>query len=487
MDIVTELEELEADRVDGVESPANGVSFLMLKSLDDEVDVDVTSTIDDLEKASSPSTAERKKMAASGVAMPDGSYPIPDETHLKAAIHAVGRGNAPHASIRAHIIKRAKALGLTSLLPEGWTASKSDAASGDSCDTCSGTGFSPHNADRACPDCNGSNMSSGSGSGDGDASKAGSGSGQGDQVRSQPLGGGDPRPGADAQGADESQTDENHDDEVADGPGGETEGGDPGTVSTTGPGDGTGDTAKSDGSDTDDAPGSPAWEATDTAIAIGVAQQALDMAMRELAEAGTASKELQDKFAEVQNLLHPVTDSGSVQTENKDVYNVDITKEELAELVTSAATTAVKAALDVEAPTEEAPAEETTTGAEVVKSEGEETDEATPSTADFAKAVADAVKEAIAPLAARIENVENQPVVGRVHLNASGLGSDPVAVLRGQAGTPADQMVKSLEAQIQTTSDPATKASLNSELSRIRLRSFEEMRQRGFPTEQPSI
>ena len=477
MDIVTELEELDADRVDGVESPANGVSFLMLKSLDDEVDV--TSTVEDLEKASSPNTADRKKMAASGVAMPDGSYPIPDESHLKAAIHAVGRGSAPHASIRAHIVKRAKALGLTNLLPDSWTASKSDVPSGDACSTCNGTGFSPHNADRKCPDCGGSNMDSGEGSGDGGASKSGSGEGQGDQVRVQPLGGGDPRPGAAAQGADEGQTDENHDDEAAEGPGGETEGGDPGTVSTTGPGDGRGDTAKSDGSDTGDVPGSPAWEATDTAIAISVAQQALDMAMRELAEAGTASKELQDMYAGLQETPQPAPISGSVQTDNKDVYTMDITKEELAELVRNEVS-AVKAA---ETTTEEETPEESAAPAVEKSVSDEPVAEAAPSTADFAKAVADAVTAALAPLSARLEIVENQPEVPRVLINASGLGSTPVAVMRGQTGTPADQMVKALDSQLAATTDPARRAQLNNELSRIKLRAFEEMRNAGFPAQ----
>jgi hypothetical protein len=479
MDVITELEELDADRVDGVESPANGVSFLMLKSLDDEVDV--TSTFEDLEKASSPNTADRKKMAASGVAMADGSYPIPDAAHLKAAIHAVGRGSAPHASIRAHIIKRAKALGLTNLLPDGWTsggASKAESVTPDACSTCNGTGFSPHNADRACPDCNGSNMDSGPGSGDGGASKAGSGSGQGDQVRSQPLGGGEPRPGADAQGADTDQTDENHDHEAEEGPGGALEGTVPEDVSTTGPGDGRGDLSmgKSDA----DNPGSPAWEATDTAIAISVAQQALDMAMRELAEAGTASKELQDMYAGLQETPQPAPISGSVQTDNSEVLTVDITKEELAELVSSTVTSAMKAA---ETPAEEETPEEST-APEVEKSVSDEpAAEAAPSTADFAKAVAEAVKEALAPVTARLEVVENQPEAPRVLINASGLGSTPVAVMRGQTGTPADQMVKALGDQIATTTDPARKAQLNNELSRIRLRAFEEMRNAGFPAQ----
>ena len=66
--------------------------------------------------------ADRDQMAKSGQAMPDGSYPIADEEDLDNAIHAVGRGGADHDAIRAHIIKRAKALGLSSKIPDNWGA-----------------------------------------------------------------------------------------------------------------------------------------------------------------------------------------------------------------------------------------------------------------------------------------------------------------------------------------------------------------------------
>lgn len=68
--------------------------------------------------------AAMKKMASSGAAMPNASgepsYPIADEEDLHNAIHAVGRGHASHEAIRQHIIARAKALGLTHLLPASW-------------------------------------------------------------------------------------------------------------------------------------------------------------------------------------------------------------------------------------------------------------------------------------------------------------------------------------------------------------------------------
>jgi len=65
---------------------------------------------------------QRDAATASGAAMPGGGYPIEDAEDLSNAIRAVGRGKAPHATIRAHIRARAKSLGLTSKLPDTWKA-----------------------------------------------------------------------------------------------------------------------------------------------------------------------------------------------------------------------------------------------------------------------------------------------------------------------------------------------------------------------------
>lgn len=89
----------------------------------------------DLDKAYS---AEQKRQAlAAGQAMPnangDPSYVIKTKADLRKAIKAVGRGSADHDDVRAHIIKRAKALGLEAMVPENWNADGSlkDAAKGD--------------------------------------------------------------------------------------------------------------------------------------------------------------------------------------------------------------------------------------------------------------------------------------------------------------------------------------------------------------------
>lgn len=66
--------------------------------------------------------AERKKYAASGVAMPDGSFPIPSKAYLRKAIKAVGRGGTDHDLVRKHITKRAAALGQEAMVPGNWNA-----------------------------------------------------------------------------------------------------------------------------------------------------------------------------------------------------------------------------------------------------------------------------------------------------------------------------------------------------------------------------
>jgi hypothetical protein len=65
------------------------------------------------------SADERKKLAGEGKAMKDGSYPIASKADLKNAVQAYGRAKNKAAAKR-HIIRRAKALGATSMLPEDW-------------------------------------------------------------------------------------------------------------------------------------------------------------------------------------------------------------------------------------------------------------------------------------------------------------------------------------------------------------------------------
>jgi len=71
----------------------------------------------------------RRAFAEKGWALPDGSYPVADKSDLQNAIHAIGRGKTPHGAIRNHIIKRAKALGATNMLPPDWADSTKEESS----------------------------------------------------------------------------------------------------------------------------------------------------------------------------------------------------------------------------------------------------------------------------------------------------------------------------------------------------------------------
>jgi len=119
------------------------------------------------------SADDKKKMLAKGQAMAnangDPSYPINDQEDLEKAIKAVGRGGSDHDAIRVHIMKRAKALNLSSLIPDNWNADgslKDDTQSNSddldnetrddkTCETCDGKGTILM-GNRKCPDCQGS-------------------------------------------------------------------------------------------------------------------------------------------------------------------------------------------------------------------------------------------------------------------------------------------------------------------------------------------
>lgn len=67
------------------------------------------------------SDEKRGEMAQEGSALPDGSYPIASENDLKNAIQASGRAKNKDEAKR-HIMKRAKALGLSKLIPVNWVS-----------------------------------------------------------------------------------------------------------------------------------------------------------------------------------------------------------------------------------------------------------------------------------------------------------------------------------------------------------------------------
>jgi HK97 family phage prohead protease len=118
------------------------------------------------------SQAERDRYAKSGIALPDGSYPIPDVAALKDAIAAYGRAGSK-AAARAHIIKRARALGRSDLIPENWRSQRNGDGEGkgkndmdsaedfeqfdrEKCPECEGTGSIE--GERQCVNCGGIGM-----------------------------------------------------------------------------------------------------------------------------------------------------------------------------------------------------------------------------------------------------------------------------------------------------------------------------------------
>lgn len=67
------------------------------------------------------SEERRMELAKEGMALSDGSYPIVNESDLRNAIQAFGRAKDKEAT-KKHIMKRARALKLESLIPANWLA-----------------------------------------------------------------------------------------------------------------------------------------------------------------------------------------------------------------------------------------------------------------------------------------------------------------------------------------------------------------------------
>ena len=65
------------------------------------------------------SDESREELAKNNMALPDGSYPIENESDLKNAISAFGRAKNK-TKAKKHIIKRAMSLGREDMIPEKW-------------------------------------------------------------------------------------------------------------------------------------------------------------------------------------------------------------------------------------------------------------------------------------------------------------------------------------------------------------------------------
>ncbi len=68
-----------------------------------------------------PSSDQREKWASQGLALPDGSWPIPNRDYLSRAIQSFGRQAAGDTDrVKAWIKKRARALGAENMIPDNW-------------------------------------------------------------------------------------------------------------------------------------------------------------------------------------------------------------------------------------------------------------------------------------------------------------------------------------------------------------------------------
>lgn len=106
---------IDTNEVSGVDFAATGLDgWIVMKAANGEEVVTKREFSDE----------QRQKLADSGAAMEGGGFPIVNTSDLKNAVRAIGRASNPDAA-KAHIIKRARALGATDLLPDDWTVSKS--------------------------------------------------------------------------------------------------------------------------------------------------------------------------------------------------------------------------------------------------------------------------------------------------------------------------------------------------------------------------
>lgn len=120
------IEQMEGDEGEGEEEPEDGMEEEMEDEVpsEDTMDVPEEEIEEDIEEKREFTSEQREEMAGEGTAMPDGSFPIANEEDLRNAIQAHGRAKDIEKA-KAHIKKRARALGLTDLIPSEWNEGKS--------------------------------------------------------------------------------------------------------------------------------------------------------------------------------------------------------------------------------------------------------------------------------------------------------------------------------------------------------------------------
>lgn len=115
------MTKFKISELSGVDRPAQGGARAVFMKREGDEDPPVLCPIMKREFTG----AQRKTLAANGKALPDGSFPVENEADLHNAISAFGRaGDKPAA--KAHIITRAKAMGMQGALPDGWVSKSSN-------------------------------------------------------------------------------------------------------------------------------------------------------------------------------------------------------------------------------------------------------------------------------------------------------------------------------------------------------------------------
>lgn len=102
----------------GLDGKILGYDEIAFESMDDD-DPEIKELEAELELKRAYNSTRRSELAEEGMALPDGSYPIVDKADLANAIQAFGRAKDPEAT-KAHIMKRAMALGAEDMIPESW-------------------------------------------------------------------------------------------------------------------------------------------------------------------------------------------------------------------------------------------------------------------------------------------------------------------------------------------------------------------------------
>lgn len=93
------------------------VAYIVSGGVDNDEDTKAAEAEAELKRTFS--AEERERLAKEGKAMPDGSFPIVNKNDLANAIQAIGRAKDP-AKAKAHIRKRARALGAGDMIPDSW-------------------------------------------------------------------------------------------------------------------------------------------------------------------------------------------------------------------------------------------------------------------------------------------------------------------------------------------------------------------------------